>query len=649
MELINYYKLLSKEYPNIDAVSEEIINLSAILKLPKVTEHFVTDIHGEFEAFNHIIRNASGTVKRKIDITFGDKLSEKDKKDLASLVYYPKEKLSFFKSKDIVDKEWYEITIYNLILLIRKVSYKYTRSKVRKSLPKSFDYIIEELMQEQEELESKQKYFDNIIKTIVSTQRADEFIVDICNTIVRLVVDRLHIVGDIYDRGPSSDLIMDDVIGHHNVDIQWGNHDIIWMGAASGSKACMANVVRIALRYGNMKILQEGYGINLMPLASLALEKYTTNSLECFQPKLYEKNNIKEKDIQLLAGMQKAVAIIQFKLEGQIIKRNPDFKMEDRLLLDKIRDDFETVEIGGEEYPLLDNYFPTLDIENPYLLSEEEEEVVNSMCHSFMQSERLQKHAKTLFSKGSIYLKCNDNLLYHACIPMNGEKEFQNFIFEGKEYSGKELCDFFDLRLREGFFNKDERNKKKNLDLIWYNWCGPISPLFGKDKMTTFERYFIEDKKTHKEDYNDYFRFRDEVSISNKILKEFGIIEDKGKIITGHIPVKAKRGESPVKAEGKLFVIDGGFSYPYQKVTGIAGYTLIYNSQAIILVSHEPFETHEATINENVDMIPKEVYVHEVPKRVLVEDTDDGKDIKATIEILKELLNAYRKGLIDQK
>jgi len=326
MELINYYKLLSKEYPNIDSVSEEIINLSAILKLPKGTEHFATDIHGEFEAFNHIIRNASGTVKRKIDITFGDELSEKEKKDLASLVYYPKEKLNFFKSKDIVNNQWYERIIYHLVILIRKVSYKYTRSKVRKSLPKSFDYIIEELMQEQEDLESKQKYFNNIIKTIISTKRADDFIVDICDTIVRLVVDRLHIVGDIYDRGPSSDLIMDDVIAHHNVDIQWGNHDIIWMGAAAGSKACMANVVRIALRYGNMEIIQEGYGINLMPLASLALEKYTSDSLECFQPKLDEKNNIKKKDIQLLAGMQKAVAIIQFKLEGQIIKRNPDFK-----------------------------------------------------------------------------------------------------------------------------------------------------------------------------------------------------------------------------------------------------------------------------------------------------------------------------------
>ncbi len=649
MELLNYYKLLSKEYPNIDSVSEEIINLSAILNLPKVTEHFVTDLHGEFEAFNHIIRNASGTVKRKIDLTFGNKLSEKEKKNLASLVYYPKEKLIFFKNKNIVDNKWYEVTIYHLVLLIRKVSYKYTRSKVRKALPKSFDYIIEELMQEQEELESKQKYFDNIIKTIISTQRADEFIIDICNTIVRLVVDRLHIVGDIYDRGPSSDLIMDDIKAHHHVDIQWGNHDIIWMGAAAGSKACMANVIRIALRYGNMEILQEGYGINLMPLASLALEKYTSDSLECFQPKLDEKNNIKKKDIQLLAGMQKAIAIIQFKLEGQIIKRNPDFKMEDRLLLDKIKDDFKIVEIEGIEYPLIDTYFPTLDRDKPYLLSEEEEEVVDSMCHSFLQSGRLQRHVETLFSKGSVYLKCNDNLLYHACIPMNEKKEFQKFTFDGKEYSGKNLCDFFDLKLREGFFNRNEKSNQKNLDLIWYNWCGPISPLFGKNKMSTFERYFIEDKKTHKEIYNDYFKFRDEVNISNKILKEFGIPEEKGKIITGHIPVKAKKGESPIKADGKLFVIDGGFSYPYQKVTGIAGYTLIYNSQAIILVSHEPFETHEATIYENVDMLPKEVYVHEVPKRVLVEDTDDGKDIKATIEILKELLHAYRKGLIEQK
>jgi len=649
MELINYYKLLSKKYPNVDAVSEEIINLTAILKLPKGTEHFITDIHGEFESFNHIIRNASGTVKRKIDLTFGNKLTEKDKKDLASLVYYPKEKLNFFKSKNIVDDDWYETTIYHLVLLIRKVSYKYTRSKVRKALPESFDYIIEELMQEQEELESKQKYFNHIIKTIISTDRADDFIKDICDTIVRLVVDRLHIVGDVYDRGPSSDLIMDDLVDHHNVDIQWGNHDVIWMGAAAGSKACMANVIRIALRYGSMKILQEGYGINLMPLASLAMEKYNNNSLERFQPKLEKNNNIKEKDLKLLAGMQKAIAIIQFKLEGQVIMRNPDFKMEDRLFLDKIKHDYKTLEIEGKEYPLLDNYFPTLDTDSPYTLSQEEEEVIDSISHSFIQSEKLQKHVETLYGKGSVYLKCNSNLLYHACIPMDKNKEFQKFIFEGEEYSGKRLCDFFDSRLREGFFNKNEKSNQKNLDIIWYTWCGPISPLFGKDKMATFERYFIEDKKTHREDYNDYFNFRDEIKVSNKILKEFGVPEDKGKIITGHIPVKAKKGESPVKAGGKLFVIDGGFSYPYQKVTGIAGYTLIYNSQAIILVSHEPFETHEATIYENVDMLPKEVYVHEVSKRILVENTDDGKDIKANIEILKELLNAYRKGLIEQK
>ncbi len=649
MELINYYKLLSKKYPNIDAVSEEIINLTAILKLPKGTEHFITDIHGEFESFNHIMRNASGTVKRKIDLTFGDKLTEKEKKDLASLVYYPKEKLNFFKSEKIVDDNWYETTIYHLVLLIRKVSYKYTRSKVRKALPDSFDYIIEELMQEQEDLESKQKYFNHIIKTIISTERADDFIIDICDTIVRLVVDRLHIVGDVYDRGPSSDLIMDDIIDHHNVDIQWGNHDVIWMGAAAGSKACMANVIRIALRYGSMKILQEGYGINLMPLASLAMEKYIDNSLERFQPKFEKNNNIKEKDLKLIAGMQKAIAIIQFKLEGQVIMRNPDFEMQDRLFLDKIKDDYKTVEIEGKEYTLLDNYFPTLDINNPYTLSQEEKEAIDIIAHSFIQSEKLQEHVETLYGKGSVYLICNDNLLYHACIPMNENKEFQKFTFEGEEYSGKGLFDFLDLRLREGFFNKEKKSNQKNLDIIWYTWCGPISPLFGKDKMATFERYFIEDKKTHKENYNNYFNFRDEITISNKILEEFGIVENKGKIITGHIPVKAKKGESPVKADGKLFVIDGGFSYPYQKVTGIAGYTLIYNSQAMILVSHEPFETHEATIYENVDMIPKEVYVHEVSKRVLVEDTDNGKDIKANIEILKELLHAYRKGLIEQK
>jgi fructose-1,6-bisphosphatase-3 len=649
MELINYYKLLSKEYPNIDAVSEEIINLSAILNLPKGTEHFMTDLHGEFESFNHVIRNASGTVKRKIDLTFGDTLSEKEKKDLASLVYYPREKLNYFKSKNLVNDKWYEKTIYNLVLLIRKVSYKYTRSKVRKALPESFDYIIEELMQEQEELESKRKYFANIIKTIITTQRADDFIVDICDTIVRLVVDRLHIVGDIYDRGPSAELIMEDIIAHHNVDIQWGNHDIIWMGAAAGSKACIANVVRIALRYANMETLQEGYGINLMPLARLGLDEYIDGDLCCFQPKLEDEHNLKDKDVNLIAAMQKAMAVIQFKLEGQIIKRNPDFMMEDRLLLDKMDVDFKNVQVNGKKYPMKDNYFPTINLKNPYKLTKEEEEVINSLEYSFSQSEKLQRHAEVMYSKGSVYLKCNENLLYHACIPMDKKGEFQKFKYKEKEYAGKNLCDFFDSKLREGFFNKENKNNQENLDIIWYTWCGPISPLFGKDKMATFERYFISDKDTHKETYNDYFKYRDQVETSNKILKEFEVSEDRGRIITGHIPVKAKKGESPVKADGKLFVIDGGFSYPYQKVTGIAGYTLIYNSQAMILVSHEPFETHTATIYENLDMVPKEVYVHDEPKRVMVEDTDDGKDIKATIEILKELLQAYRKGLIEQK
>lgn len=649
MELINYYKLLSKEYPNIDAVSEEIINLSAILNLPKGTEHFMTDLHGEFESFNHVIRNASGTVKRKIDLTFGENLSEKEKKDLASLVYYPKEKLNYFKSKNLVNDKWYEKTIYNLVLLIRKVSYKYTRSKVRKALPESFDYIIEELMQEQEELESKRKYFANIIKTIITTQRADDFIVDICDTIVRLVVDRLHIVGDIYDRGPSAELIMEDIIAHHNVDIQWGNHDIIWMGAAAGSKACIANVVRIALRYANMETLQEGYGINLMPLARLGLDEYIDGDLGCFQPKLEDEHNLKDKDVNLIAAMQKAMAVIQFKLEGQIIKRNPDFMMEDRLLLDKMDVDFKNVQVNGKKYPMKDNYFPTINLKKPYELTKEEEEVINSLEYSFSQSEKLQRHAEVMYSKGSVYLKCNENLLYHACIPMDEKGEFQKFKYKEKEYAGKNLCDFFDSKLREGFFNKENKNNQENLDIIWYTWCGPISPLFGKDKMATYERYFISDKDTHKEEYNDYFKYRDQVDTSKKILKEFEVSEDRGRIITGHIPVKAKKGESPVKADGKLFVIDGGFSYPYQKVTGIAGYTLIYNSQAMILVSHEPFETHTATIYENLDMVPKEVYVHDEPKRVMVEDTDDGKDIKATIEILKELLQAYRKGLIEQK
>jgi fructose-1,6-bisphosphatase-3 len=595
-----------------------------------------------------VVKNASGTVKRKIEETFGDNLSLKDKERLASLVYYPKEKLIFLKKEGTVDDKWYEATIYHLVLLLRQAAYKYTRSKVRKALPENFRYIIEELVQEQEHLESKKRYYKEIIKAIIRTDKADDFIIALANVIRRLVVDRLHIVGDIYDRGPGAHLIMDDLLKHHDVDIQWGNHDIVWMGAAAGSEACIANVLRISLRYGNLETIQDGYGINLMPLAQFATETYKDDPAHCFQCILKDGHAFKERDLQLMSKMQKAIAVIQFKIEGQIIRRQPGFKMEDRLLLDKMSEDRKTVTIDGIQYLMKDDYFPTVDIKNPYELSQEEKEVMDHLLTNFKHSEKLQEHTRLLYSKGSIYLACNNNLLYHGCIPFTPDGEFEVFSSEGKKYSGKSLCDYFDTKIREAYFSQSEESNYFNRDMIWYAWCGEASPLFGKDKMATFERYFLNEKETHKEISNEYYLFRDRKEICERILEEFGIDKNKGRIISGHIPVKTKKGENPVKADGKMFVIDGGFSKAYQKVTGIAGYTLIFNSQAMIIVSHEPFETHEASIYENADMVPSEVYVKEEEKRLLVEDTDTGKDIKAKIEILNELLEAYRKGLIEE-
>lgn len=649
MERLDYYKLLSKQYPNIDEVSKEIINLSAILSLPKGTEHFLTDVHGEYEAFSHVVRNASGTVKRKIEETFRDSLSVEDKEILASVVYYPKEKLAFLKKSGVIDEKWYRTTIYHLVLLMRNASYKYTRSKVRKSLPENFGYIIEELVQEKEVLESKKNYYKEIIKSVIKTEKADEFIVTLADVIRRLVVDRLHLVGDIYDRGPGAHLIMDDIVKHHNVDIQWGNHDIIWMGAAAGSRACIANVLRICLRYANLETVQDGYGINLLPLAQFASEVYGKDCAELFQPIVKNGHSFKARDLSLMGKMQKAIAIIQFKIEGQIILRQPSFKMDNRLLLDKMSKDRKTVAIDGIEYDMKDSFFPTVDYNNPYELTDDENEVMEQLLINFKHSDKLQKHAKFLYSKGSIYLACNDNLLYHGCIPFTEDGEFDTFEMNGKIYSGKSLCDYLDERIRAAYFNQSEESNFFNRDIIWYAWCGEDSPLFGKSKMATFERYFLNEKETHKEEQNTYYKFRDDKDKCNKILSEFGVDIDRGRIINGHVPVKTQKGENPVKAEGKMFVIDGGFSKAYQKTTGIAGYTLIFNSQAMILVSHEPFEDHKVTINKNEDMVPQEVYVKKAPKRLLVEDTDLGSDMKATIGILNELLDFYRKGLIEQK
>jgi fructose-1,6-bisphosphatase III len=649
---LKYLRLLSKQYPNIDAACTEIINLQAILNLPKGTEHFLTDIHGEYESFNHVLKNASGSIKRKIRDIFGKSLSEKDIKSLATLIYYPEQKLDLMLKDEENIEDWYKITLYRLIEVCRHVSSKYTRLKVRKALPKDFAYIIEELLHERPDRIDKEDYYNEIIKTIIRIGRADEFITAISKLIQRLVIDRLHIVGDIFDRGPGADIVMDTLMDYHTVDIQWGNHDILWMGAAAGSEACIATVLRICARYVNLDTIEDGYGINMLPLATFALEFYKDDECLAFQPKIENNIDYSEKDLKLIAQMHKAIAIIQFKLEGEIINRRPHLCMEDRLLLNKINYEEGTINLDGKVYNLRDNKFPTINPENPYELIPEEKELMDRLKSSFLNSERLQKHVRFLFAKGSMYLKYNSNLMYHGCIPLNEDGSFKKVRIgsSGREYSGKAYLDRLEIIVREGYFYKNNPEAKQyGMDLTWYLWTGPDSPLFGKDKMTTFERYFIEEKETHIEKQNPYFKLEDNEKMCNMIFKEFGLDPEVSHIINGHVPVKIKKGESPIKANGKLLVIDGGFSKTYQGTTGIAGYTLIYNSYGLLLVSHEPFESTQKAIEEEKDILSTTVILEQVVERKRVGDTDIGVELRAQIKDLEMLLDAYRKGVIKEQ
>ncbi|MDU5105316.1 fructose-1,6-bisphosphatase [Clostridium sp.] len=639
----NYLKLLAKQYPTIAEASTEIINLEAILNLPKGTEHFLSDIHGEYEPFIHVLRNGSGVVKRKIEDIFGNSLMESEKKSLATLVYYPEQKLEIVLKEEKNIDDWYKITLYRLIELCRFVSSKYTRSKVRKALPKDFSYVIEELLHEQVSEIDKQQYYDKIITTIIEINRANEFIIALSKLIQRLVIDRLHILGDIYDRGPRPDIILDTLIDYHSVDIQWGNHDILWMGAAAGSRVSMANVLRISARYSNLDIIEDIYGINMLPLATFAMKHYHDDPCNNFIPKEYDNNS----EIELIAKMHKAITIIQFKLEYEVISRNPEFNMEHRLLLNKI--DFEkgAIKIKDKLYNLNDKSFPTIDRNNPFKLTRDEEMLIEKIESSFLNSEKLQRHTAFLFEKGTIYLKYNDSLLFHGCIPLNSDKSFASMKIQGKYYKGKELLDKFEILVREGYFSKrDTKEKEYGMDIMWYLWTGSKSSLFGKDEMTTFERYFIDDKNTHIEHKNAYYKWRDEEEVCNNILREFGIESKEGRIINGHVPVKNKNGESPIKANGKLIVIDGGFSKAYRSHTGIAGYTLIYNSYGLQLVAHEPFDSTEEAIVKEKDILSTTLVVEKKLERKRVVDTDIGVDLKNQIKDLKMLLTAYRKGLI---
>ena len=645
---LRYIKSLAKQYPTIAAASTEIVNLSSILNLPKGTEHFLTDIHGEYEQFNHVLKNGSGSVRRKIDEEFGNTLSNKDKKSLATLIYYPNEKLDIVMKEEDNLEDWYKITLYRLVQITKRVSSKYTRSKVRKALPKDFAYVIEELITEKAEVQDKEAYYNEIVHTIIRIGRAPEFIVALCELVQRLFIDHLHIVGDIYDRGPGPHIIMRTLRYYHSVDIQWGNHDVVWMGAACGQPACIATVIRMAARYGNLDSLEEGYGINLIPLATFAMEKY--KDVDCSVFNIKYNTNYNTKDLTLDMKMHKAISIIQFKLEGQIIMRRPEFEMEDRLLLDKIDFDKKTVRIDGMDYPMKDTDFPTIDPANPYQLSHEEEEVVERLVQAFKRCDKLQKDIRFLFSKGSMYKVYNSNLLFHGCVPMDEEGNFLKVNLFGKEYAGKALYDALDNYARKGYYgNRDSDEKLKGQDIIWYIWAGPKSPVFGKDKMATFERYFLDDKETHKEKKNAYYRLYDREDILNKILIEFGLSTEKSHIVNGHVPVEQKNGESPIKCGGKLLVIDGGFSKAYQSKTGIAGYTLVANSHGMRLVSHEPFESAETAIKNESDIFSDSIIVETSAARQRVADTDIGRELKVQIHQLEELLEAYREGIIVEK
>lgn len=651
-EIINklkYLKLLAKQYPTIAEASTEIINLKAILNLPKGTEHFLTDLHGEYEPFVHVLKNGSGVVKRKIESVFGNSLMDSEKRSLATLVYYPEQKLDIvLKEEENID-DWYKINLYRLIELCRNVSSKYTRSKVRKALPKDFSYIIEELLHEEFYGVDKQEYYDGIISTIIDIGRAREFIIALSNLIQRLVIDRLHILGDIYDRGPRADIIMDTLMNYHSLDIQWGNHDMLWMGAAAGVKTCIANVIRIATRYGNLDTIEDIYGINLIPLATFTLSTYKKDPCKEFIPKINDESRYGKFEIELISKMHKAITIIQFKLEEKIIKRRPEFKLEHRLLLDKINYDEGTIEIKGKSYVLKDNDFPTINPKNPFRLTEEEEKLIDKLQLSFLSSEKLQKHISFLFAKGSMYLKYNSNLLFHGCIPLNEDGSFKYMNIHGKEYGGRALLEKFEVLAREGYFNKDKTPEKiYGMDIMWYLWTGSASSLFGKEEMTTFERYFIDDKSTHKEKKNSYYELRENDDMCRRILEEFDLDVEESKIINGHVPVKKKYGESPIKCGGKILVIDGGFAKAYRNDTGIAGYTLIYNSYGLQLVSHQPFESIENAIVEEKDILSTSIVVERKMQRKRVKDTDIGEELENQIKDLKLLLLAYRKGFINE-
>ena len=646
---IEYLQLLAKSFPSIAAASTEIINLEAILNLPKGTEHFVTDIHGEYDAFDYVLRSASGVIQQKIEAVFGDELGEEEKRSLSALISYPEAKLRILKAQMQNMDEWYKVTLMQLIAVLTRVASRYTRSKVRKALPKDYAYIIEELMHETRgTFLSKRSYVQAIVDTIVSTGRAKYYIIAIADVTRSLVIDQLHIIGDIYDRGPGAHRIMDMLCNYRDFDIQWGNHDVVWMGAAAGSAACVANVVRNSLKYSDMSTLEDGYGINLLPLATFAMQTYADDPCSLFSPVKSDDTPSDLPQTQLMAQMHKAIAVIQFKVEHEVIMRHPEYGMEGRNLLDKMDLKRGVIVIDGCEYKLLDVNFPTVDPSDPYRLTPAEKNVIERLTHSFSSSQALARHMECLFTHGSLYLVYNNNLLYHGSVPLNEDGTLAEMLIQGVPYSGKALFDTIDKYVRTAYYaSDDDPIKEYGRDLIWYLWCGPVSPPFDKQRMATFERYFIAEKETHEEKKGNYYRLKNRKDICEMILREFGITDmEHAHIINGHIPVKASSGESPIKADGRLLVIDGGFSKVYHAQTGIAGYTLIYNSHGMRLVQHHPFESIQQSVDRGMDVIASTQVVEYTDSQILVRDTDKGKRLMAKVEDLRALLQAYRSGLI---
>ncbi|MBR1545506.1 MAG: fructose-1,6-bisphosphatase [Prevotella sp.] len=648
---MHYLQLLSNSFPTIASASTEIINLEAILNLPKGTEHFLADLHGESEAFLHVLKNASGNIKRKVTELFAGDIRDKERKELCTLIYYPEQKIELIKASEPDIEDWYHITIHRLVAVCRDVSSKYTRSKVRKSLPEDFRYIIEELLHERTDDSDKAAYVSVIVDTIISTGRADDFIIALCNVIQRLAIDQLHILGDIYDRGPGAHIILDTMRLYHSWDIQWGNHDILWMGACAGNDACICNVLRLSLRYANLATLEEGYGINLVPLATFAMETYGDDPCEEFIPRLLKGNTMDDKTMRLTAQMHKAITVIQFKTEAQIFKRRPEWQMEDRCLLDAVDYQRNTCVLDGKEYDMKSCHFPTVDPANPSALTAEEELLMQKLHHSFRVCEKLRKHVKMLLSHGCMYNISNHNLLFHASCPLNADGSLREVeIYQGKRYSGLDLMHNIGMVVRAAFTSDtapDLRQFAK--DYFLYLWCGKDSPLFDKSKMATFERYFLSDKETYKEEKGYYFQLRDSEAICDRIMDAFGVTGPNRHIINGHVPVHASKGENPIKANGKLMVIDGGFSEAYHHETGIAGYTLVYHSRGFQLVQHEPFTSATDAIQKGTDIKSTTQLVELSAHRMLVSDTDKGEELRSQINDLRQLLYAYRHGILKER